>query len=144
MPLEVQQIRRRVQSRLVDLRRVAADRRERVSAAERAYITFLSNVAVPVFNTFAQALSAENYPYKVMTPGSAVRLVSERSGRTYVELRLETSGPKPALVAEVTRERGSRVVTDERVVAEGVAIEDTTDEFVVEFLLEQMSDLIER
>ena len=42
MSLEVAQIRRRVQSRLADLKRTAAARRERVAAAEHAYAAFLS------------------------------------------------------------------------------------------------------
>ena len=144
MPLEVAQIRRRVQSRLADLKRVAGTRRERVAAAELTYKTFLTNVALPVFTTFAQTLSAENYPYKVLTPGDSVRLVSDRSNRTFVDLHLDTSRPTPEVVAEVSRERGSRVTTDERLVAEGMAIEATTDEHVLEFLLNVMADVIER
>jgi len=144
MPLEVAQIRRRVQSRLADLKRLASTRRERVAAAELTYKTFLTNVALPVFTTFAQTLSAENYPYKVLTPGDSVRLVSDRSNRTFVDLHLDTSRPTPEVVAEVSRERGSRVTTDERLVAEGMAIEATTDEHVLEFLLNVMADVIER
>ena len=144
MSLEVPQIRRRVQLRLGDLKRAAGTRRERVAAAERVYATFLSEVAVPVFTTFAQTLTSENYPYKVVTPGDTVRLVSERSNRTFVDLRLDTALPAPAVIAEVGRERGSRVTTDDRLVAEGVAIEAITDEHVLEFLLEVMADVIER
>jgi hypothetical protein len=144
MSLEVAQVRRRIQSRLTDLKQAAGARRERVAAAERAYATFLSDVAVPVFTTFAQTLSAENYPYKVIRPGDTVRLVSDRSNRTFVDLRLDTSLPAPAIMAEVSRERGSRVVADDRFVAEGVAIEATTEEHVLEFLLDLMADLIER
>lgn len=144
MSLEVAQIRRRVQNRLTDLKRAAGERRDRVAAAERVFATFLSEVAVPIFKTFAQTLTAESYPYKVVTPGDTVRLVSDRSNRTYVDLRLDTSLPTPAIMAEVSRERGSRVTTDDRFVAEGVAIEATTDEHVLEFLLDVMADVIER
>ena len=144
MSLEFAQIRRRVQSRLLDLKRASGVRRVRVAAAEHAYATFLSEVAVPVFTTVAQALTAENHPYKVITPGNTVRLVSDRSNRTYVDLRLDTALPTPAVVAEVSRERGSRVTADDHLVAEGVAIEATTGEHVLEFLLETLADLIER
>jgi len=144
MPLEVVQIRRRVQSRLADLKRAAGVRRERVAEAEKAYETFLSNVAVPTFLTFAQALSAESYPYRTVTPGGQVRLVSERSSRTFIDLRLDTSGPSPLVVAEVSRERGSRVLSDERPVAEGMPVDAITDEQVMDFLLTAMADLIER
>jgi hypothetical protein len=47
-------------------------------------------------------------------------------------------------MAEVCRERGSRVISDDRPVAEGVAIHDLTDEHVVAFLLTAMADLIDR
>jgi len=144
MPLEVVQIRRRLQSRLADLKRAAGVRRERVAVAEKAYETFLSGIAMPTFATFAQALSAEGYPYHVVTPGGQVRLVSERSNRTFIDLRLDTSGPSALVVAEVSRERGSRVLSDERSVAEDVAIDAITDEQVVDFLLTAMADLIER
>jgi hypothetical protein len=144
MSFEVTQIRRHVQSRLAELKRVAATRRDRVAAAERFYGTFLPEVAVPMFSTVAQTLTAENYPYKVLTPGNTVRMLSERSNRTFVELRLDTSLPTPTLVAEVGRERGSRVSTTDRVVAEGVALEAITDEHVLEFLLDVMAELIER
>ncbi|MEI6669341.1 MAG: hypothetical protein WCP29_14410 [Acidobacteriota bacterium] len=144
MPLEVAQIRRHVQSRLADVKRAAEARRDRVAAAERAYTAFLSNVAIPTFTTFAQALTAENHPYRVTTPGTAVRLESERSNRTFVDLHLDTSLPVPAVIAEVSRQRGSRVATDEHPIAEGVAIDATTDEHVLEFLLELVADLVER
>ena len=42
MPLELVQIRRRVQMRLADVKRAAAVRREKADAAERAYETFLA------------------------------------------------------------------------------------------------------
>jgi len=144
MPLEVAQVRRRVQNRLAELKRWAADRRERVAAAERAYAAFLTDVAAPAFSTFAQSLSAEGYPYRVITPGGTLRLVSERSNKTYIEVRLETSTAVPTVVAEVSRERGHRVIADDRTIAEGTAIDALTDESVVEFLLEAMADVIER
>ena len=144
MPLEVAQIRRRVQVRLADLKKVAATRRDRVVAAEKAYETFLSSLALPTLTTFAQALSAEAYPYRVLTPGGSVRLSSDRSNKTYVELRLDTSARVPSIVGEISRERGHRLVTEERVLAGGTPLEEITDEMLVEFVLEAMADLIER
>ena len=142
--MEIVQIRRRVQVRLADIKRAAAERREKVAAAERAYGPFLSNVATPTVTAVAQSLSAEGYPYKVTTPGNAVRMVSDRSGRTYLEIRLDTSGAEPQLVAEVGRERGSRVLADERPVCQGLAIEAVTDEDLLAAILDAMAELIER
>ena len=144
MPMEIVQIRRRVQVRLADIKRAAAERRQRVAAAERAYASFLANVAAPMVNAVAQSLSAEGYPYKVTTPGDTVRLVSDRSGRTYVEIRLDTSGAAPRLLAEVGRERGSRILADERPICEGMAIEAITDEHLLAVILDAMAELIER
>ena len=73
------QIRKRVQTRLADVKRARRARRERAAAAERAYAAFLPSVATPVVNAVAQSLSAEGYPYRVTTPGDAVRMVSDRS-----------------------------------------------------------------
>lgn len=144
MPLEIVQIRRRVQVRLADIRRTAAERREKVAAAERAYEAFLAAVVTPTLTAVAQSLSAEGYPYKVTTPGSAVRMVSDRSGRTYLEIRLDTAGAAPQLVAEVGRERGSRVLADERPICQGMAIDAITDEDLLAAVLDAMTEMIER
>ena len=144
MPMEIVQIRRRVQVRLADIKRAAAERREKTAAAERAYGVFLADVATPTVNAVAQSLSAEGYPYKVTTPGSAVRLVSDRSGRTYLEIRLDTTGAAPQLVAEVGRERGSRVLADERPICQGITIDAITDEDLLAAILDAMAELIER
>ena len=142
--MEIVQIRRRVQVRLADIKRGAAERRERASAAEHAYESFLANVATPTVNAVAQSLSAEGYPYPVTTPGKAVRMVSDRSGRTYLEIRLDTTGAAPQLVAEVGRERGSRILADERPICQGMAIEAVTDDDLLAAILDAMAELIER
>jgi len=142
--MEIVQIRRRVQVRLADIKRTAAERREKVAAAERAYEAFLAAVVTPTLTAVAQSLSAEGYPYKVTTPGSAVRMVSDRSGRTYLEIRLDTAGAAPQLVAEVGRERGSRVLADERPICQGMAIDAITDEDLLAAVLDAMTEMIER
>jgi hypothetical protein len=144
MPMEIVQIRRRVQVRLADIKRAAAERREKVAAAEHAYEAFLATVATPTLTAVAQSLSAEGYAYKVTTPGNAVRMVSDRSGRTYLEIRLDTAGAGPQLVVEVGRERGSRVLADERPICQGIAIDAITDEDLLAAVLDAMTELIER
>lgn len=144
MPMEVVQIRRRVQARLADIKRAAGERREKVTAAERAFGPFLADVAGPTINAVAQSLSAEGYAYRVTTPGGAIRMASDRSNRTYLEIRLDTAGREPRLVAQVGRERGSRVFEDERPICEGMAIEAVTDEDLLAALLDLLPELIER
>jgi hypothetical protein len=142
--METVQIRRRVQVRLADIKRAAAERRDKVAAAERAYEAFLADTATPLVNAVAQSLSAEGHAYRVTTPGGAVRMASDRSGRTYLEIRLDTAGREPQLVAEVGRERGSRVSTDERPICLGVAVEAITDEQLLGDVLDLLPELIER
>lgn len=144
MPLELSQIRKLVQNRLHELKRIAAARRERGTVAEREYAAFLPAVATPAFTAVAQALSAEGHTYRVTTPGGGVRLASERSPRTYIDLRLDTSGPDPVVMAEISRERGHRVLVDDRPLGAGRAIASLTDEDVVSLLVDVLGDVIER
>jgi hypothetical protein len=144
MSLELDQIRRRVQTRLTEVKRAAVTRRDRAAAAERAYEGFLTNVATPTLTAVAQSLAAEGYPYRVITPGSAVRMVSDRSNRTYLEIRLDTTGPVPQVIAEVGRERGSHVLADDRPVGEGLPVDAITDEHVLAVAVEAMDALIDR
>jgi hypothetical protein len=145
MALEVSQVRKLVQNRLADVKNAAAVRRELVAAAEREYALFLPSVATPVFNAVAQALSAEGYPYRVTSPGSGLRMTAERSSRTYLDLRLDTSTQIPSVVIEVSRERGHRVLVDERPLgASGRTVGSLTDEDVAAGLVAAISDLIDR
>ncbi len=144
MPLESSAVRKLIVNRLNEVKRTAAARRERVAEAEREYAAFLPAVAVPAFTLVAQVLSAEGYPHRVTTPGAGVRMASDRAQRTYVDLRLDTSGPAPVVMAEVSRERGHRVLVDDRPLGDGRAIASLTDEDVVQLLAGVVGDLIER
>lgn len=144
MAPEVSQIRRLVLAKLTEVKRAAAARRDRSAAAEREFAAFLPGVATPVFNTVAQILSAEGYAFRVTTPGAGVRLTSERSARSYADLRLDTSGPSPVVVLEVSRERGHRVLVDDRPVGDGREIATLTDADVTAALVEALGDLVER
>jgi hypothetical protein len=144
MALEVSQVRKLVQNRLAEVKRAAAARRERATAAERDYAVFLPSVAVPVVTLVSQILTAEGYPYRVTTPGGGVRMTSDRSARTYLDVRLDTSGAEPVVTCEISRERGHRVLVDDHPFAPGKAIASLTDADLVEFLLDLVADLVER
>jgi hypothetical protein len=144
MALEASHVRRLVVGRLAEVKRVAGIRREKIAAAERDYATFLSTAATPAFTLVAQILASENYPFRVTTPGEGVRLISDRSPRTYVDVRLDTSGPEPLVVAEVSRERGHRVLVDDRPVGAGQAIGALTDQDVIAMLVATIAELVER
>jgi hypothetical protein len=144
MPIEVSSVRRRVQQRLEQVKQAARDRRVRVADAERDYVPFLENVATPVFRAVGSVLASENYPYKVFTPAGGVRLSSDRSGQTFVDLHLDSSRDIPQVMVEISRERGSHILSDERPVRDGATIASLTDEDVLSMLMDALGELIER
>jgi len=142
--MEVSDVRRRLRGAVEDARRRAAERRLRVDEASRSYEAFLTNVAVPAFQTAFQALTGEGFRFKVQTPGQAVRLAPDRSTSDYIEIALDSDREPPAVVARTTRGRGSRTLSTERLVNEHKAIADLTEEDVVTALLEELLRFIER
>ena len=142
--MQVSDVRRRVQQAIEEARRRSGVRRARIDASEKAYETFLSSVATPMFRMVANVLAAESRPFKVFTPTGSVRLMSDRSAKAFIELSLDTTLDPPAIVGRVSRERGSRIIEAERPLDETKAIEQVTEEDVLRFLLEEIGPLVER
>ena len=141
--LEVSEIRKRLLLPIDQARRESAARRARSEAAARAYERFLSDVAGPVVRVFAGALRAEGYTFQVATPVGGLRLESERSREDFVEILLDTTG-EPVVLGRVNRGRGGHLVTRERPIREGVAVDALTDEDVLQFLLAEIAPFVER
>ena len=142
--MDIPEVRRRVRAAIDQARRDAAGRRERSDAATRAYEQFLAALAVPAFNTVASALVAEGHRFKVFTPAGSVRLASERSPEDYVELTLDSSEDPPLVLGRTSISRGRRAVTKERPVRAGAAADTLTDADVVDFVIAEVTSLIER
>jgi hypothetical protein len=142
--MDIPEVRRRVRAAIDQARRDAAGRRERSDAATRAYDQFLAARAVPTFNTMAAALVAEGHRFKVFTPAGSVRLASERSPDDYIELTLDASEDPPIVLGRTSQSRGRRAVTKERPVRDGAAPDTITDEDVADFVLSEVTALIER
>jgi hypothetical protein len=142
--MEVSEVRRRLRAAIEQARRQAAIRRERNDTAAREYQEFLTGRAVPVFNTLAAALTAEGHRFKVSTPADAVRLFAEFSQEDYIELGLDTSGDKAALVLRTNRGRGRRQISTERTVRDATAISTMTEEEVLESVLGEIEPFVER
>jgi hypothetical protein len=140
--MEVSEVRRRLRAAIVSARAGAQARRERSDAASRAYEAFLSERAVPLFHTFANALVAEGFRFKVFTPAGSVRLASDSGGENYIELALDTSGDTPQVLGRSSRGRGRRLVTAERPVKEGADIASLTEEDVMDYLVEEIQPFI--
>jgi len=136
--MDVPEVRRRVRAAIERDRRDSASRRERVDAATREFGDFLSARAVPLFHQLASALIAEGHRYKVFTPASSVRLVSERTAEDYVELLLDTTIDPPVVLGRTSKGRGRNAITHERAVREGAGVLDITDEDVADFVLGEL------
>lgn len=142
--MEVSEVRRRLRAAIEQARRQAAIRRERIDIAAREYEVFLTGRAVPVFNTLAAALTAENHRFQVSTPAGSVRLFSEFSPDDYVEVALDTTGDNPVVLLRSNRGRGRRQVSTERAIRDGASIATFTDEELLEQVLSDIEPFVER
>jgi len=142
--IETSELRRRLRTAIEQARSSAAARRERSSAAERDYETFLVTIAVPVVQRFANVLSAEGHQFKVGTPAGSVRLTSAASGEDYIEILLDTSEDPPEVVGRTSRGRGRRMISSERAVRERTAVAELNEEDVLAFLLTEVVPFVSR
>jgi hypothetical protein len=142
--MEVSEVRRRLRGAMEEAKRRGAERRTRVDEAARAYERILTDVAVPLFHTLAQALVSEGRPFKVHTPGQAVRLVPDRAPEEHVEVALDSERDIPAVVARTVRGRGRRMLSTERTVGEGKPLGEITDEDLIAVVLDELVPFIER
>ena len=142
--MEVSDVRRRLRGAIEDARRRTAERRGRNDEAARTWERALTEVVIPTFHQVAQALNAEGYRFKVVTPGATARLVPERGGDEFIELALVTDRDEPAVQLASTQGRGRRMVSVERVLREGAAIASLTEDDVISAVLAELIPFIER
>ncbi|MGH9370232.1 MAG: hypothetical protein ACRD15_01735, partial [Vicinamibacterales bacterium] len=112
--------------------------------AQRAYETFLSDVAVPVTRMVAGSLKADGYPFTVATPGGGLRLTSDNRRDDYIDIALDATADPPEVAARINYGRGSRTITDERPVKPGASPRDITEEDFLEFLVKALEPWLER
>ncbi len=137
-------MRKRLTAAIDRLRKGSQERRERAAATERAYDTFLADVAVPIMRMLASALKADGYPFTVNTPGGSVRLASDKGRDDYIELALDASADPPEVLGVIRYARGSRTVSEERPVKPGASPQAITEDDVLEFLLKALEPWLER
>lgn len=133
--MEIAQVRKRVQHAIAQARERAKRRRERIAEAERAYESFIRDVAAPIARQVATVLKAEGYAVTVSTPGTNVRLSFDHSRGDLIELALDTEEDRPQVVARINRTRGSRRLDEVRPIKPGAPPETLTEDDVLEFLL---------
>lgn len=142
--MEVSQVRRRLKAAIDSARQRGQQRRQLTADAERAYATFLTDVATPVTRQLANALKAEGYSFAVFTPGGGLRLASDTARDDFIEIALDHSGEKPEVVARISHSRGSRTLDEERPLKPGAAPDAITENDVLEFLVHALEPWLER
>jgi len=140
--MESSTVRNRLNLIIDAAKRSSAERRARNDEASRSYERFLE-FAVPLFKQVAQALKASGYPFTVFTPGGSVKLLSDKSAEDYIELSLDSSGDRPAVVGRVSRTRGRRVIESEHSIAPR-PVGELSEEDVLEFVLKEIGPFVER
>ncbi len=139
--MEVSDVRRRLRAAIEKSRLNAAERRTRGDLAVRAYEEFLEQKAVPLVHQVASALVAEGHVFKVFTPAGSVRLASDRSPESFVEVGLDDAVDPPQVVVRTTRGRGRRMISEERPLNDGVPINELTEDELLAVLLEEVLSL---
>ena len=142
--MEVSQVRKRLKTAIDSSRDRAQRRRERAAAAQRAYATFLEEVATPIARQLANALKVEGYAFTVSTPGAGLRLASDRAREDFIELELDTSGDQPEVVARISHQRGSRTIDQEMPVKPGAAPEEIGEEEILDLFVRALEPWLER
>lgn len=143
--MDVSDLRKRILRALDDARRDAVVRREVNDAAAQAYEAFLTGIGVPLVRQAADVLNAAREPFAVHTPASGVRLASEKTPQTFIEIELDSAGARPQVIGRVSLDRGRRgVLVEERPVAVGKPVADVNEEDVAAFLAAEIPKLVIR
>src|SRR5262245_11791884 len=140
--MESSTVRNRLNLVIDAAKRSSAERKTRNDEASRSYERVLE-FAIPLFKQVAQALKVSGYPFTVFTPGGSVKLLSDKSAEDYIELSLDSSGERPAVVGRVSRTRGRRVIETEQPIAPK-PVADLTEEDLLEFVLKEIPPFVER
>jgi hypothetical protein len=142
--METADVRKRIKDTIDRARRLAGERRVRNAEANAAFDRFLATIAVPLCQQIAGALKAEGYPFIVNTPGGVVRLASERWPEDFVEIRLDTTGPRPQVVARVERVKGRETIAEDRPLKPGTLIEHLTEQDVLDIFAQTLEVFVEK
>jgi hypothetical protein len=143
--MDVSELRKRILHALDDARREADGRRQSRSDAEKHWDRFLPDTAVPLFRQAAAVLKAEGHPFTVNAPASSVRIVSDGSAETFLEVVLDSSEGSPQMIGRLSISRGrGRQSLDERPIAPGKTAVDVTEDDLARFLVAEVPKLIVR
>jgi hypothetical protein len=144
MPLEISQVRKRIQAAMTTARDRAKQRRQKADEAEQAYEKFLNQLAAPLARQVVNALRAEGYAFTVSTPGRGLRVSLDQGRDDYIELGINTETDEPYVVGRIRRTRGSRTLDEERPVKPGAGPGNVSEEDLLEFLARALEPWLER
>ena len=142
--MEVSEVRRQLRHAIDRAKARAQQRRQVAAEADRAYATFLEEIATPTVRMLANALKAEGYPFTVSTPTGGLRLASDRGRDDYIELALDIRGDTPTVVGRVRYTRGSRTLEEERPIKPGSPPQDVTETDLLSFLVGALDPWLDR
>jgi hypothetical protein len=142
--VEVSEVRRQLRHAIDRAKARAQQRRQVAAEADRAYATFLEEIATPTVRMLANALKAEGYPFTVSTPTGGLRLASDRGRDDYIELALDVRGDTPTVVGRVRYTRGSRTLEEERPIKPGSPPQDVTETDLLSFLVGALDPWLDR
>ena len=141
--MDVSELRKQILRAIDEARKDVAGRRTVLDASRKAYDEFLTVAASPLFKQAAAVLTAENHPFVVHTPSETIRLVSENSPETFLEMGLDTSTPEPSVIGRVSLTRGRQgVIVEERPIAPGTDVAALKEADVSAFLIAEIPKLI--
>jgi hypothetical protein len=144
MPLEISQVRKRIQAAMSTARDRAKQRRQQADEAGQAYEKFLDHLAAPLARQVVNALRAEGYAFTVSSPNRGLRVSLDAGRDDYVELALNAETDPPHVTGRVRRTRGSRTIDEERPVKPGAGPDAVSEEDLLEFLLGALEPWLER
>ena len=141
---EIAEVRQRVLATIERARRDAADRRARADVSVAHAGRFIEVTATSVARQVASVLKVEGFQFRLSTPSAAVRLTSTTQHDDFIELAVDPTQDPVTVMTRVSHARGKRVSTTERPLADGVDLDQLTDEHVLAFLLEALTVFVER
>jgi hypothetical protein len=141
--MDVSELRKRILRAIDEARKDAEGRRTVVDESGKAFRRFLDGTAVPLMRQAATVLNAAGHSFLVHTPSESVRLASEKSPQTFLEIELDVSGSAPEVVGRVSVTRGRQgLVIEERPIAAGRHVDAVTEEDLSAFLVAELPKLV--
>jgi hypothetical protein len=142
--MEVSQVNKRLTMAIEQARARAQTRRQTAASAEKAYGVFLETLATPVARQVANALKVAGIAFTLGTPGGGLRLSADRGRDDFIEFVLDASGDLPQAAGRISLSRGSRTIDEVVPVKPGAAIEELTEDDVLDFLVRALEPWLER